>query len=112
MYKYGLVVTVVTDVFEENAAAEERDLQGLNVDIGTVCTPCVGSDGIGHEGGKQAIEVEEEKYGPGVYQRGVSGRKTGRQAGKQACGKAYKMPHIKSSTRYTLQSMLEWATRP
>ena len=58
VYKYGLVVAVVADVFEEDAATEERDLEGLDVDVGAVCAPCVGSDGVGHEGGKQAIEVE------------------------------------------------------
>lgn len=57
-------MAVVANVLEEDATAEERDLQGLDVDVGAVCAPCVGPDGVRHKRREQAIEVEEEKNSP------------------------------------------------
>jgi len=41
-----LVVAVVPYVFEEDATAQKRYLEGLDVDVGMVCAPGVGSDSI------------------------------------------------------------------
>lgn len=42
----GLVVGVVADVFEEDAAAQQRYLQRLDVDVRVELVPCVGADAI------------------------------------------------------------------
>lgn len=57
-------MAVVADVLEEQAASEERDLQGLDVDVGVVGAPGVGANAIRYERRKQAVEVEEEEDGP------------------------------------------------
>ena len=59
----GLVVAVVANVLEEDAAAEGRDLQAGDVDVGVEVAPGVGANGVGDEGGQQAVEVEEEEDG-------------------------------------------------
>lgn len=59
----GLVVAVVAYVLEEDAAAERGDLQAGDVDVGVEVAPGVGADGVGDEGGEQAVEVEEEEDG-------------------------------------------------
>lgn len=56
-----LVVAVVANVFEEDAAAERRDLQAGDVDVGVEVAPGVGANGVGDEGGQQAVEIEEEE---------------------------------------------------
>lgn len=83
-------MAVVANVFEENTATKERDLESLDVDVGTVGAPCVGADGVRHESGKEAIEVEEEKDGSTIRQPGHALRE--RQS-------THRIPHISSSTR-------------
>lgn len=56
-------MAVVAYVLEEDAAAERRDLQAGDVDVGVEVAPGVGSDGVGYESGEQAVEVEEEEDG-------------------------------------------------
>ncbi len=56
-----LIVSMVSDTLEEQPATQKRYLQCLNVDVGFESVPCVSSNAVGHEGGQQAIEVEEEK---------------------------------------------------
>lgn len=93
MYEDGFVVAVVPDVLKEDAAAEQGDLESLDVDVGAIGAPCVGSDGVGDQRRKESIKVEEEEDGPAR----VSGVLT-----VSGGSSAYSMLHISSSTRYTL----------
>lgn len=63
MYEDSLVVRVISEILKKDATSEERNLKSLYVDVRSVCAPCVCSDGVGHEGTEQAVEVEEEEYG-------------------------------------------------
>ena len=63
MYQDCLVVTMIAYVLEEEAAAEQRNLKGGDVDVGVKGAPCVCAYGIGDEGCEQAVEVEEEEDG-------------------------------------------------
>lgn len=54
MVPYGL---------EEYAAAKGRYLQRGDVDVGIESPPCVGTNAIGDQSRKQAIEVKEEEDG-------------------------------------------------
>jgi hypothetical protein len=58
-----LIVAVVAQVLEEDAAAEQRDLQRGDVDVGLVGAPCVCAYAVGQEGREEAVEVEEEEDG-------------------------------------------------
>ena len=58
---YALVAGLVAEVFEENTACEERELNCLNVDIGLVPVPCVGPYEVGDAEAKDTIEEEEEE---------------------------------------------------
>jgi hypothetical protein len=58
-----LIVAVVAQVLEEDAAAEQRDLQRGDVDVGLVGAPRVCAYAVGQEGREEAIEVEEEEDG-------------------------------------------------
>lgn len=56
---------MVSNIFEKQPATQERYLQSLDVDVGVEGAPSIGSDSIGDEGRKKAIEVEEEENSPG-----------------------------------------------
>lgn len=56
-------MAVIAYVLEEDAAAERRDLQAGDVDVGVEVAPGVRADGVGYEGRTQAVEVEEEEDG-------------------------------------------------
>lgn len=64
MNQDGLVVSVVSNVFEEDSPSKQRDLKSLDVEIDTEVMPGICSDGIRHEGSEKPIEVEEEEHGP------------------------------------------------
>ena len=59
----GLVVGVVADVFEEEAASQGRNLERSDVDVGVEGVPCVGAYAVRDEGREEAVEVEEEEDG-------------------------------------------------
>ena len=52
---------MISKIFEEYTATEKGELQSLNVDVGAVAVPGVGTDAVRNECTKQAIEVEEEE---------------------------------------------------
>lgn len=60
LYKDGFILAVVSDAFEEDPTSEKRYLQRLYVDPDFEFTPRVGSDSVGNESSKDAVEVEEE----------------------------------------------------
>jgi hypothetical protein len=57
------IVAMVPDVLEEDATAEKRNLEGLDINVGMISSPGVGADGIGDNGRKYAVEVGEEEDG-------------------------------------------------
>jgi hypothetical protein len=57
-------VSVVSDILEEDTPAEERDLQGLDVNVGVVVPPCVPADAIRDDCAEKAVEVAEEEDCP------------------------------------------------
>jgi hypothetical protein len=60
----SLIVPMIAYVLEEEATAQERYLQGLDVNVGVELVPCVGADGVRHQRCKESIEVEKEKDSP------------------------------------------------
>jgi len=54
---------MIAQVLEENAAAEQGDLQRRDVDVGVEGAPGICADAVRHEGCEQAVEVEEEEDG-------------------------------------------------
>lgn len=58
-----LIVAMVADVFEEDAAAERGDLEGGDVDVGVEGTPCVCAYAVGYQSSEEAVGVEEEEDG-------------------------------------------------
>lgn len=54
---------MISYVLEEYATSQERDLKGLNVDVGVEGVPGVRSDAVGDNCREEAIEVEEEEDG-------------------------------------------------
>lgn len=65
----------------------------MNIDVGAVDAPGIGSDCVGDKSGKKTIEVKEEEDGPGAR---VS---KGTNAMGEAWMDAYRMLQIRSSTR-------------
>ena len=63
MHQNGLVVPMVSYVLEEYATSQERDLKGLDVDVGMEGVPGVGSNAVGDNCREETIEVEEEEDG-------------------------------------------------
>jgi hypothetical protein len=63
MHQDCLIVAVVAQVFEEDAATEQRDLQRGEVNVGVEGTPSVCPYAVRYEGREEAIEVEEEEDG-------------------------------------------------
>lgn len=61
MYEYRLVVCVVSDILEEDAATEGRDLKRGDVYVRVEGAPGVCADAVGDEGCEEAIKVEEEE---------------------------------------------------
>ena len=61
--EHSHIMTVVTDILEEDSPSKERELQSLDVKIGIVCPPSVSTNGIGHKSAKDAIEIGKEEYG-------------------------------------------------
>jgi len=59
--KDSLVVTMVADGLEEEAASQERELERGDVDIGAVFVPGPGANRIRDDGGNSTVEVEEEE---------------------------------------------------
>lgn len=58
-----LIVGVVANVLEEDAAAEGRDLEGGDVYVRVEGSPSVCTYAVGYDGCEQAVEVEEEEDG-------------------------------------------------
>lgn len=94
MNQYRLVMGVIPDVFEEQATAEERDLQCLDVDVGVEGVPGVCSDAVGDKRRKQSIKVKKKKDCAELGVRRLA-------SGSPKIG-THRMPHISSSTRNTL----------
>lgn len=63
MHQDCLIMTMISYVFEEEAAAKQRDLEGGNVNVGIEGAPCVCAYGVCDESREQAVEVEEEENG-------------------------------------------------
>ena len=61
----GHVLSMIAEALEEYAAAKQRYLQRLDVDIYAVLPPGVGAQDVGHDGAKEAIEVGKEEEGTG-----------------------------------------------
>lgn len=54
---------MVSEAGEEDAATEQGDLQGLDVEVYAIGVPGVGSEGQGNERGECPVEVGEEEDG-------------------------------------------------
>ena len=54
---------VISYVLEEEAAAEQRDLERGDVDVRAKRAPCVCAYAVGDECREEAVEVEEEEDG-------------------------------------------------
>lgn len=52
---------MIPNALEENAAAEQADLEGGDVDVSFVFMPCVGADAVGYKGGEEAVGIEQEE---------------------------------------------------
>jgi len=63
MDQYSLIVAVVAEILEEDAAAQQGYLQRGDVDVGVEGAPGVCADAVGEEGREEAVEVEEEEDG-------------------------------------------------
>jgi hypothetical protein len=63
MYQYRLIMAVIPYVLEEEAAAEQRDLERGDVDVRAKGPPCVCAYAVGYESREEAVEVEEEEDG-------------------------------------------------
>ena len=61
MNQYRLVVAVVSETFEEYSAAQEGDLQCLDVYIDAVFVPCPRTNSVGNKGCKDSVEVEKKE---------------------------------------------------
>lgn len=59
--KDGLVVTMVSDGLEEEAASQKRELERSDIDVGAVFVPGPGADCVRDDGGNSTVEVEEEE---------------------------------------------------
>lgn len=56
-------MTMIANILEEEATAQQRDLERGDVDVGVEGAPSVCADTVGHEGREEAVEVEEEEDG-------------------------------------------------
>lgn len=65
LYDNGLVVAVIAQSGEEDTPAEQRDLQGLDIEVYAVCSPGVCSDDERDDRRQRSVEVgnEEDGYG-------------------------------------------------
>lgn len=75
-----LVVCVVSYVLEEDAAAEGRDLQAGDVDVGVEVVPGVGANGIGDQSREQTVKVEEEEDGQDAADEQLNEEDPGQQS--------------------------------
>jgi hypothetical protein len=57
LHQDGLVVAVVSEAREKDAAGEQGDLEGLDVDVDSVLMPCVCPYDPGNDGRKDSVEV-------------------------------------------------------
>jgi len=58
---YTLVAGLVTEVFEEDSACEDGELDCFDVDVGFVSVPCVCADDVGDDKAEDSVEEEEEE---------------------------------------------------
>ena len=63
MHQYCLIVAMVAEVLEEEAAAEQRDLERGDVDVSVEGVPRVRAYAVSYYGCEEAVEVEEEEDG-------------------------------------------------
>lgn len=52
---------MIAYALEEDAAPEQADLEGRDVDVGAVLVPCPRSYGVRYDSGEEAVEVEQEE---------------------------------------------------
>jgi len=58
---YTLVAGLVTEIFKEDSACEEGELNCFDVDVGFVSVPGVCADDVGDDKAEDSVEEEEEE---------------------------------------------------
>jgi hypothetical protein len=58
---YALVAGLVPEIFKEDSACEEGELDCFDVDVGFVSVPGICADDVGDDKAEDSVEEEEEK---------------------------------------------------